>query len=200
MINGLVYDYESIKLMLPAGLTPGCGSIDYSDEKGDEAVTGTNGLPPGIGRGGYKGTRKLELQRFEYDKLCLYSAASGGFCNMPPVPVIASYGNAGQAPVTDSMLVHFTKRGFKGSKNDTSLAVSVEVEIYEGGVSFNDYNIEERAHFLRLAAKNRALRGFRRLRGRSAPLQSLAHEPPAPPAGGEFNYGGIDIREGLYIY
>jgi hypothetical protein len=48
---------------------------------------------------------------------------------MPPVPVIASYGNAGQAPVTDSMLVHFTKRGFKGSKGDTSLAVSVEGEL-----------------------------------------------------------------------
>jgi hypothetical protein len=129
MINGLIYDFESIKLMLPTGLTLGCESIDYSDEKGDEVVTGSNGLPLGIGRGEYKGTCKLELQRMEYDKLNLFSAASGGFYNMPPVPVIASYGNAGQAPVTDSMLVHFTKRGFKGSKGDTSLNVSVEGEL-----------------------------------------------------------------------
>jgi hypothetical protein len=129
MINGLVYDFESIKLMLPTGLSLGCESIDYSDEKGDEAVTGTNGLPLGIGRGEYKGTCKLELQRFEYDKLCLYSAASGGFYNMPPVPVIACYGSTGQAPVTDSMIAHFTKRGFKGSKGGTSLAVSVEGEL-----------------------------------------------------------------------
>jgi hypothetical protein len=126
MINGLVYDFESIKLMLPTGLTLGCESIDYSDEKGDEVITGSNGLPLGIGRGEYKGTCKLELQRLEYDKLNLYAAGSAGFYNMPPVPVIASYGNAGQAPVTDTMLVHFTKRGFKGSKGDTSLAVSVE--------------------------------------------------------------------------
>jgi hypothetical protein len=126
MINGLVYDFESIKLMLPTGLTLGCESIDYSDEKGDEVVTGSNGLPLGIGRGEYKGTCKLELQRLEYDKLNLFLASSGGFYNMPPVPVIASYGNMGQAPVTDSMPAHFTKRSFKGSKGDTSLAVSVE--------------------------------------------------------------------------
>jgi hypothetical protein len=126
MINGLVYDFESIKLMLPTGLTLGCESVDYSDEKGDEVITGTHGLPLGIGRGEYKGTCKLELQRLEYDKLNLFAAASGGFYNMPPVPVIASYGNAGQPLVTDSMVVHFTKRGFKGAKKDTSLAVSVE--------------------------------------------------------------------------
>ena len=35
-------------------------------------------------------------------------------------------GNAGQVPVTDSLLVHFTKRDFKGSKGDTNLVVSIE--------------------------------------------------------------------------
>ena len=126
MINGLTYDFESIKLMLPTGLTLGCESVDYSDEKGDEVITGTNNLPLGIGRVEYKGTCKLELQRAEYDKLNIFSASSGGFYNMPPVPVIANYGNAGQAPATDSMLVHFTKRNFKGSKGDTNLVVSLE--------------------------------------------------------------------------
>jgi hypothetical protein len=126
MINGTTYDFESIKLMLPTGLTLGAESVEYGDEKGDEVITGTNSLPLGIGRGEYKGTCKLELQRFEYDKLNLFSASSGGFYNMPPIPVIASYGNDGQAPVTDSLLVHFTKRDFKGAKGDTSLNVSIE--------------------------------------------------------------------------
>jgi hypothetical protein len=83
-------------------------------------------MPLGIGRGEYKGTCKLELQRMEYDKLNLFSAASGGFYNMPPIPVVASYGNFGQPPVTDSLLVHFTKRNMKGSKGDTNLVVSIE--------------------------------------------------------------------------
>lgn len=126
MINGLTYDFESIKLMLPTGLVLGCENIDYGDEKGDEVITGSNNLPIGVGRGEYKGTCKIELQRFEYDKLVLFSATSGGFFNMPPIPVIASYGNAGQPPVTDSMIVHFTKRNFKGAKGDTNLVVSIE--------------------------------------------------------------------------
>jgi hypothetical protein len=29
MINGLTCDFESIKLMLPTGLTLGCESVDY---------------------------------------------------------------------------------------------------------------------------------------------------------------------------
>jgi hypothetical protein len=163
-------------------------------------VTGTNGLPLGIGRGEYKGTCKLELQRFEYDKLCLYSAASGGFYNMPPIPVIASYGNAGQAPVTDSMIVHFTKRGFKGSKNDTSLAVSVEGAIYEGGVSFNDYNYRRKGAFFAASRKKPGFAGV-------PPLARPLRAPPIPcartastPIGGEVNHGGIDIRESLRLY
>jgi hypothetical protein len=48
---------------------------------------------------------------------------------MPPIPVIASYGNSGQPPVTDAMRVHFTKRDFKGSKGDTNLVVSLEGSI-----------------------------------------------------------------------
>ncbi|MDR2516830.1 MAG: hypothetical protein LBC88_05545 [Spirochaetaceae bacterium] len=80
----------------------------------------------------------MELQRMEYGKPNLFSASSGGFYNMPPVPVIASYGNAGQAPVTGSMPVRFTKRNFKGSKNDTNLTVSLEgalaAPVVSGGV------------------------------------------------------------------
>lgn len=126
MVNGLIYDFESIKLMLPTGLILGCESVEYSDEKNDEVICGTNNVPLGVGRGEWKGTCKLELQRFEYDKLNIFSAASGGFYNMPPIPVVASYGNLGQPPVTDTLLVHFTKRDFKGSKGDTSLNVTIE--------------------------------------------------------------------------
>ena len=126
MVNGLIYDFESIKLMLPTGLILGCESVEYSDEKNDEVICGTNNLPLGVGRGEWKGTCKLELKRFEYDKLNVFSAASGGFYNMPPIPVVASYGNLGQPPVTDTLLVHFTKRDFKGSKGDTSLNVTIE--------------------------------------------------------------------------
>ena len=126
MISGLICGFESIKLMLPTGLTPGAESAEYGGEKSGEVIPGTNNLTLGIGRGEYKGTCRLELQRFEYDKLNLFSAASGGFCNIPPVPVIVSCGNVGQPPAAGSLPVHFTKRGFKGAKGGASLNVPIE--------------------------------------------------------------------------
>ena len=79
MVNGLIYDFESIKLMLPTGLILGCESVEYSDEKADEVICGTNNLPLGVGRGEWKGTCKLELQRFEYDKLNIFAVYSDIF-------------------------------------------------------------------------------------------------------------------------
>jgi hypothetical protein len=101
-------------------------SISYKDKKDDEVITGVNSLPVGIGQGEYSGECELELGRIEYDKLNVFSAASGGFYNMPPIPVIASYGHLGQVPVTDSMSVHFTERELGGSKGDKSLNVTIK--------------------------------------------------------------------------
>jgi hypothetical protein len=126
MVNGKTYDFESLKIQLPTGLILGCESVEYGDEKGDEVITGMDNQPVGIGRGEWKGTCKLELQRFEYNKLNSYAKDSGGFYNMPPIAVIASYGNDGESPVTDSLMVHFTKRDYKGSKGDTNLVVTIE--------------------------------------------------------------------------
>jgi hypothetical protein len=36
----------NINLTLPTRLTLDCESIDYNNEKGDEVVAGSNGLPP----------------------------------------------------------------------------------------------------------------------------------------------------------
>jgi hypothetical protein len=126
MVNGIVYDFEALKCMLPSGLTVLLESITYSDKKDNEVIVGYNNLPVGVGGGEYSGECEIEMGRFEYDKLNAYSAGSGGFYNMPAVPVIASYGHAGQPIRTDTMMVHFTERKFGGSKGDTSLNVTIK--------------------------------------------------------------------------
>jgi hypothetical protein len=126
MINGLVYDYESIKLLLPSGLSLMSEKISYGDKKDDEVVYGSNGLPVGIGRGAYSGECEIEFGRTEYNAFNLFTATSGGFYNAPPVPIIVSYGQTGQVPVTDSLMVHFTERKFDGSKGDTNLTVTMK--------------------------------------------------------------------------
>jgi hypothetical protein len=126
MINGMVYDFESIKCILSSGLSIMLEKIDYSDKKADEVVYGINNVPVGIGRGEYSGECEVEFGRIEYDLLNTFAAASGGFYNMPPLPLIVSYGQMGQVPVTDSLMVHFTERKFSGSKGDTNLTVTIK--------------------------------------------------------------------------
>lgn len=126
MINGIIYDFESIKVILPTGLSLTIEKISYKDKKDDEVVTGANGIPLGIGRGEYSGECDAEFGRFEYDVLDVYASTFGGFYNMPPVPIVVSYGHFGQAPVTDTLSVHFTEREFGGSKGDKNLKVPLK--------------------------------------------------------------------------
>lgn len=126
MINGIIYDFESTKVMLPSGLVIICESISYSDKKDDEVITGTSNIPVGIGRGEYSGDCEIEMSQADYNLLNTFAAASGGFYNMPPLPVIVVYGQTGQIPTTDSLLVHFTERKKGGKKGDTSLNVTIK--------------------------------------------------------------------------
>jgi len=126
MINGIIYDFESTKLILPTGLSLTFEKIAYKDKKDDEVITGSNSVPIGIGRGEYSGECEVELGRAEYEMLNIFSAAHGGFYNMPPLPIIVSYGHLGQIPVTDTLLVHFTERDFSSAKGDKNLKVPLK--------------------------------------------------------------------------
>lgn len=126
MINGIIYDFESIKAELPTGMILTLEKINYKDKKDDEVITGTNGLPIGIGRGEYSGTVEAEFGRAEYDALDNYASAYGGFYNMPPVPIVVSYGHEGQQKVIDRMEVKFNERDLGGSKGDKSLKVPLK--------------------------------------------------------------------------
>jgi hypothetical protein len=112
--------------MLPTGMLIICESISYSDKKEDEVITGTNNLPVGIGRGEYSGDCEVEMAYADYNILNLFSVASGGFYNMPPLPIVVAYGHLGQVPIVDTLLVHFTERKKGGKKGDTSLNVTIK--------------------------------------------------------------------------
>ena len=126
MINGIIYDFESIKAQLPTGMIVTVEKISYKDKKDDEVITGSNGLPLGIGRGEYTGTVELEFGRYEYDALDKHAADHGGFYNLPPIPIVVSYGHEGQEITTDTLEAHFTERDFSASKGDKNLKVPIK--------------------------------------------------------------------------
>jgi hypothetical protein len=126
MINGLVYDFESIKLNLPTGLVVMAESVSYNDKKDDEVINGISNIPVGLGRGEYSGECEIEFGRSEYEKLNSQLAADGGFYNNPYVDIVVSYGWSGQPIITDNLAVHFTERDFSGKKGDTSLNVKIK--------------------------------------------------------------------------
>jgi hypothetical protein len=126
MINGIIYDFESIAAQLPTGALVTIEKISYKDKKDDEVITGSNGLPLGIGRGEYTGTCELEMGRDEYDTLDEYSNKHGGFYNMPPIPIVVQYGHEGQRKTKDEIEVHFTERDFSAAKGDKNLKVPLK--------------------------------------------------------------------------
>jgi hypothetical protein len=126
MINGIIYDYESVLAQLPTGALLTIEKISYKDKKDDEVITGANSLPIGIGRGEYSGDVELEMGRDEYDTLDEYASKHGGFYNMPPIPIVVSYGHEGQKKITDKLETHFTERDFSASKGDKNLKVPLK--------------------------------------------------------------------------
>lgn len=126
MINGLVYDFESIKVLVPTGMFVMLESITYKDKKDDEVITGVSNIPVGLGRGEYSGDCEIEIGRLEYEQLNLASLASGGFYNVPFVEIVVSYGWTGQPIITDVLSVHFTERDFSGKKGDKNLNVKIK--------------------------------------------------------------------------
>lgn len=108
MINGAVYDFESVKVALPSGLTATVKDINYSAKKDIDVVTDSKGMPRGYVRKKFEGDFSMTMSLAEYEKFAA-SQAPGGVLGSPPFPVVVSYGAFGQPPVTDNLMVKITE-------------------------------------------------------------------------------------------
>ena len=121
MVNGVPYDFESIRMNVPAGKVVTLQDLDYDGEKGVEVVTTGDGEPYGSTRGEYKGMFKAVVSLFEFNILN-ESVSETGILGAPPMPVTVKYGADGDQPVVDKLEVKIEKFR-KTIKKGTDLAV-----------------------------------------------------------------------------
>jgi hypothetical protein len=113
MINGHLYDWESIEIVAPNGLLVGATEITYNDERPVEARYGKGSIPRGWGNKNYKAGGSLTLDKDEYERFRL--ALGGGHYTKTPFFVTVSYANDQQPIITDIL------RDCLVTKADTSL-------------------------------------------------------------------------------
>jgi len=128
-INGNLYDWESVEIQLPNGTAVGVAEIGYSDEQSIEARYGKGSVPRGYGRGNYKASGSLTMDRDEYER---YSKSVGGSVyKSDPVTIVVSYANDDQAPVTDTLSkVRITKvdtSSKQGEANASEMKLDFEI-------------------------------------------------------------------------
>ena len=99
MVNGLLYDWESVEIQLPNGIAIGITNIDYDDERPIEERYGKGSVPTGYGRKNYKASAKMELDLDEAERLA--TALGVEIYKAAPFPIVVSYGGDGMPTVTD---------------------------------------------------------------------------------------------------
>ncbi len=120
MINGSLYDWESIEILLPSGVAIGITNIDYDDERPIELRHGRGSVARGYGRKNYKASAKIELDLDEAERLRV--ALGGSVYDSAPFPIIVTYAPDMQPVVIDTLpLCKITKTGSGGKQGEDNV-------------------------------------------------------------------------------
>lgn len=125
-INGQVYEFGSIQVLLPTGVVMVCQSITYKDKISGEVITDGRGLPIGYSHGEYSGDCDLEVSRNEYEKINKYAATAGGFYNTGPMSVTVTLAGLQKISQVDAFTVKWTERELGGKKGDKEINVPLK--------------------------------------------------------------------------
>ena len=126
-INGNHYDWESIDVQLPSGVSVGLTEISYTDERPVEPRYGKGGKPRGYGRKNYKASASATMDRDEFERL--RSALGGSVYKAGPFPVVVSYANNDQPTVTDTLPACMITKSDTSAKQDDDNAGAVKVDL-----------------------------------------------------------------------
>ena len=126
MINGSLYDWESVEIRLPNGIAIGITNIDYDDERPIEERYGKGSRPRGYGRKNYKASAKMEIDIDAAELLAagLAVSAGGGIYDAMPFPIVVAYAPEGQPIITDVLpLCKIVKTSSGAKQGDDNVGV-----------------------------------------------------------------------------
>ncbi len=127
MINGIVYDYESVRITLPTGMVTTAEEVKYGVKKEVEVVNDSQGLPRGIIRKGFDADFEMDMSLAQFEVLNK-SASATGILGMPPIPVVITLGDGENPRITDSLLVKITEAP-REWKKDSELRMSLKGKV-----------------------------------------------------------------------
>jgi hypothetical protein len=120
MINGRVFDWESVRIDTIWGLNIEVQSINYNSNMPSEAAYGRGNNPRGFGRGNLTQKGQIILNAQAKQALDAAAAVYGGLMRIPPFPITVSYSNADQTMQVDVLpSVLFDSIGTEAKQGDT---------------------------------------------------------------------------------
>jgi hypothetical protein len=122
MINGRVFDWESIRIDTPWGIDLPILSISYSSEAPVDPQFSRGNVAVGYGRGNLAQEGAVELEHRSWLQLSVYAATQGGLLRIRPFPITVSYSNEDQVPQIDVLTACvFEKVEAEANQGDTRI-------------------------------------------------------------------------------
>lgn len=138
-INGKVYDWTDISIMLPSGETVHAHSITYNGGLEKEIYHGKGGKAQGWGRGNYEAEGSVTMLREEFENFLDWCSQQGySIHQIPPFEITVNYSDYGQDIRTDTLYKCLLKDNIEFSMSNGDTSVETEISFFiTGGISFN---------------------------------------------------------------
>lgn len=129
MINGIEYDFQSTKIMLPTGLYGTCEEIKYDVKKDIDILTDSQGNPRGFIRKGLDCSFEMDMSIDQFEKLNK-SCAATGILGAPPFPITVTMGDGAKPKIIDEITVKITETP-REMKKDSEIRMKIKGKITE---------------------------------------------------------------------
>lgn len=139
LINGKVYDWNSVTINVSGMENIELQEISYDDEQEVDPVYGKGGKIRGYGTGNQKNSVKLSMLREDFDEMIRVIKSKGykNFYKYMVPKITVSYADDGAAISTDIITnMKFSKRSLKAAQGDKSMKVDLD-GFAVGGIKIN---------------------------------------------------------------